>query len=779
MGNPNEKLELVIEVNNGQANAALAGTNNSLSSLERQAAQSARVASGGMDQMGVDMMKARGSAMLLESYLGVKLPRAVNTFLARSSLLGPTMEAVFGVAAFSAIGVGLVKGAEMLLDWASNTTKIKEDTDHFEATTKKYVEHVKELRNELELIGTGGMIKMQIEFSQAADKIRDTTKEADSLRTAYQKLAEESAKQKADVEWQKKNAMFGSMYASAGMQMGLNALFGVSDKEVQAAFDKYQAAQMKERDAETKWYEDQQKLFEDKEKKRIDLLMVGIEAQWKGREIAGLTVEIKRQEQILQEAIANNYADVAEVAKRTLVSDQAGLKIAQDLYDIRREEAGQTAGAYMPADVLKKQEELTASLIRNANPGGNIDAWVKKFNDELEQAQSQRAAADSINLETAKLTTSEEYRQLQAESDRIGKIQAATPQEKMMIEQRKADVDYRLAVEKTLLDYKTAILALDKEEHDLLKDSTIPESPELKAAFAARRKQLAENEGNDIKHLQGQRDQAGVDAQKESLRGYFVDNSYSGQLAQIREYYKQLEELKAAGQISDEKYANARKKLDEEELHAKVVRYQTFFGTLSEMQSSNIRALAVVGKAAAIAQATINTYVAATDALAYSGHGIAGFAQMAAVMAVGFAQVAQISAQGFAAGGLITGGERLIRANEQGPEFMMNSSATKDYLPLLQMLNSGRTVGSQMDNGPSLNGWPKQQLNVTIANYGTSKQFEVEHLDENTVRIIARDEAKSAVYQHAPNVIANDLTYANSKTSKAIARHTTARRGDR
>jgi hypothetical protein len=264
---------------------------------------------------------------------------------------------------------------------------------------------------------------------------------------------------------------------------------------------------------------------------------------------------------------------------------------------------------------------------------------------------------------------------------------------------------------------------------------------------------------------------------KESFRDILSANVYTAQLAAIKNYYKQIEELKAEGFISDQQYANAKKNLTQEENDAKLARYRDYFGNLSQIQSSQIRSIAAIGKAAAIAQATINTYEGATKALAEGG--IWGAVDMAAVMAIGFAQVAAIASQGFKDGGLITGGERIIKVNEQGPEFMVNADATKEYLPLLQMLNSGRAVGSQMDSGPSLGGWSKPSLNISIANYGSGKQFDVEHLDENTVRIIARDEAFGVLSRRGPEVIANDMAYANSKTSKAVARHTTARRGDR
>jgi tape measure domain-containing protein len=274
--------------------------------------------------------------------------------------------------------------------------------------------------------------------------------------------------------------------------------------------------------------------------------------------------------------------------------------------------------------------------------------------------------------------------------------------------------------------------------------------------------------------------EAFVSAQTNAMETYrsLVSETVEYQLSQFQIYYEQLELLRQNDIISEEEYSRRRKQIAAEEQVVKLSRYQTFFGTLATMETSHIRAIAAVGKAAAIAQATINTYEGATKALAQGG--IWGAIQMGAVLAAGFAQVAAIASQGFKAGGY-TGeiSQDAVAGVVHGREFVVNAEATRANLPLLKMLNEGRAIGSQMDNGPSFNGWPKQQMNVTIANYGTSKQFEVEHLDEGTIRIIARDEAYGVLSKRGPEVIANDLTYANSKTSKAVARHTTARRGDR
>lgn len=47
------------------------------------------------------------------------------------------------------------------------------------------------------------------------------------------------------------------------------------------------------------------------------------------------------------------------------------------------------------------------------------------------------------------------------------------------------------------------------------------------------------------------------------------------------------------------------------------------------------------------------------------------------------------SGAGFAEGGLIPAGERLIRVNEEGPEFVVNAQATRRFLPDLEAMNAG------------------------------------------------------------------------------------------
>jgi tape measure domain-containing protein len=187
---------------------------------------------------------------------------------------------------------------------------------------------------------------------------------------------------------------------------------------------------------------------------------------------------------------------------------------------------------------------------------------------------------------------------------------------------------------------------------------------------------------------------------------------------------------------------------------------------------------AILGKtiaASSMAAATaMSTAAAATTATAWAP--AASFVSLATFGANSVGAMAAIGATtalteglaatslfGFKEGGF-TGnvGTSEIAGFVHGKEFVMNAGATAANRPTLEAMNKGEKVGAN--------------VNVSIENYGTSKEFDVQHIDENTIRIIARDEAKSAVYQHAPGVIANDLGNSNSRTSKAIGRNTESRR---
>jgi hypothetical protein len=139
-------------------------------------------------------------------------------------------------------------------------------------------------------------------------------------------------------------------------------------------------------------------------------------------------------------------------------------------------------------------------------------------------------------------------------------------------------------------------------------------------------------------------------------------------------------------------------------------------------------------------------------------------AGMAAVISVGTA------AQGKAWGGFITGpgtkNSDSIPTWLSNGEFVINADATAKNRQLLEAINSGAT--SVSNNGASVNGGTSLAVHVI---HDGSTAIVVQQIDEHTVRVIAKQEAKQAVHTHAPDVISADIHNPNSKTSKALSRN--------
>jgi phage-related minor tail protein len=122
-----------------------------------------------------------------------------------------------------------------------------------------------------------------------------------------------------------------------------------------------------------------------------------------------------------------------------------------------------------------------------------------------------------------------------------------------------------------------------------------------------------------------------------------------------------------------------------------------------------------------------------------------------------------------------------------GGEYVFNAESVRRIgLAQLESLQQG-SVGSRSSSGKapasafgaalnSSSSGSMPILNVVIENYGTSKDFEVEQLSENEIRVIARDEARQVTREYAPRVIASDIGNPNSPVSKSLGKNTKAER---
>jgi len=203
-----------------------------------------------------------------------------------------------------------------------------------------------------------------------------------------------------------------------------------------------------------------------------------------------------------------------------------------------------------------------------------------------------------------------------------------------------------------------------------------------------------------------------------------MQGQLNAQLEMQQTYFNQLEEMRRNNLISEQDYSNARAQLVVRENQLKTQQFRNFFDGLATLQSSNIRELAHIGKAAAVTQAIINTYEGATKALAQGG--IYGAAMAAVVVASGMAQVAQIQSQnvGFKSGGY-TGniGVDEVAGVVHGQEFVMNAAATDRIgVENLQALQTGAATvqrgpedGYNVGNGQGSSEPPEVNVDVPIS----------------------------------------------------------------
>lgn len=183
-------------------------------------------------------------------------------------------------------------------------------------------------------------------------------------------------------------------------------------------------------------------------------------------------------------------------------------------------------------------------------------------------------------------------------------------------------------------------------------------------------------------------------------------------------------------------------------------------------------AVAGVATVAAVELAAISALTAPAWSLAeavslwsFGANAGAAVAGIAAVVAAG--EAASITGKGLNAGGWVTGpdGYDRVPANLTNGEFVVNARDAARNAGLLESLNSGAS-GVKAAGGSSRTVGNK--ININISHDGSTR-IHAQVIDENTIRIIAKQESRAAVQTFAPGVVASDMQNPNSRTSKAMA----------
>jgi tape measure domain-containing protein len=172
----------------------------------------------------------------------------------------------------------------------------------------------------------------------------------------------------------------------------------------------------------------------------------------------------------------------------------------------------------------------------------------------------------------------------------------------------------------------------------------------------------------------------------------------------------------------------------------------TLFGNLAVLSKSKNKELAAIGKASAIAQASIQTYLAATEAYAslasipVVGPALGAVAAGAAIVA-GLANVASIAGVGFETGGYTGGGGlKDVAGVVHGQEFVMNAENTAKYRSTLEAMNAG-------------NFDPASLGQVKYADRGASKMESTMNRMNSTIIPDSQSSVASDLHNHIYNIL--------------------------
>lgn len=132
----------------------------------------AQATSGATDQM----WQQRGAATMIENYMGIRLPRAVNTFLAQSQSIGPILSTAFSAAVFVTLGVAVFdlgkKFAESMGWLGKSAEEMKKAADEAERFNQK----IATMRRDIENIGFAGKGLLARNLGYAEDDLKNAEK---------------------------------------------------------------------------------------------------------------------------------------------------------------------------------------------------------------------------------------------------------------------------------------------------------------------------------------------------------------------------------------------------------------------------------------------------------------------------------------------------------------------------------------------------------------------------------------------------------------------------
>lgn len=387
---------------------------------------------------------------------------------------------------------------------------------------------------------------------------------------------------------------------------------------------------------------------------------------------AHLEEQLKWQKEAVEEYVKTNSA-VAKSLQERLAIEEKGMRDRLDILEIEK-----TKGLIKQREYEKEKKEIEREFLKT-----KVELSIEAVKKEAEQYETLNAMKFATELA----------------------LQEAVYQKKV----EALEKEKQLKQEMHAWDYKA------EEEHQ-------ERLQELKLDFDGKKREIETQTANeDAEKRKAQRDEDNamrdLDFQERLLVMQEQNASkFDIEQEQIRQNYEkekgELDELLSSKQISQEEYNKKSviltKKKTQDELklekakeEAKLSLAQSVFGGLKSLAGEQ----SALGKAAAIAEATINTYLGVSKAIS---QGLPMGAVMAAVtLATGMMNVAKISSTDvkYEKGGLLKGkshnegGIPFTVAGRggfeaEGGEYIVNKRATAMYFPVLEAINRSAGYGN-------------------------------------------------------------------------------------
>lgn len=393
-------------------------------------------------------------------------------------------------------------------------------------------------------------------------------------------------------------------------------------------------------------------------KERIDALRKSLE---KEKQLTVEKVKIAQSElDIYQKRVALSESQGKKASKedKDRIAELTAAKINAETEEFLRSKRAKTTLSTLELDLLneteKKSKEIKEKRLKNDVAIAEYNYTIEKEGTEkklllnikyLERKRAQELSNEDLTrgerlVINAKydieIRKAKEEQQRQLAQIEFNNLKTSTDLY-IKSHQSKINNDKKLTQEdvdneKARLETQTVLLQKNIDDEKKIKliglKAESQEAANIESEATIAKQQIKQNELDAIKKIEDDYKLQNLAALQTDLQNQLIIHEQEGQslieLKQRQLEIERLNEIEAAKKIGadttliNKKYSNAQIELVRAEQRAKMSIYAGFAGAVSNLLGENTK----VGKAAAIAQATINTYLGATAAFSQTPGGI-------------------------------------------------------------------------------------------------------------------------------------------------------------